>query len=61
MDTQCCATFSSGICCGRNCGAWQTNSCLRYPGAGGWGTYNWGSYSVCGDAGKLGMDCVSYK
>ena len=59
-STQCCVTWTSGNCCGKNCSAW-TNSCLRYPGAGGWGSYNWGSYSVCGDAGKFGMVCVSYK
>jgi len=59
-STQCCATWTSGNCCGKNCSAW-TGGLLRYPGAGGWGSYNWGSYGVCGDAGKFGMVCVSYK
>ena len=61
MNTMCCDNWTSGNCCGNYCGAWAGNGCLRYPGAGGWGTHMWGGDGGCGDAGKFGMVCVSYK
>ncbi len=63
MSTQCCQTWTTGSCCGRTFSAWGGSyNCLRFPSAGGWGTYmNSGSDGSCGDAGKFGMVCVSYK
>ena len=62
METQCCTCWTTGSCCGYCCGAYFGKGCLRYPSAGGWGTYmNSGSDASCGDAGKFGMVCISYK
>tara|TARA_B100001175_G_scaffold90977_1_gene76809 strand:- start:175 stop:1260 length:1086 start_codon:yes stop_codon:yes gene_type:complete len=61
-DVICCATFSSGNCCGKQCGAWQGNGCLRYPGAGGWSSHAMGGGNgLCGDSGKFGMVCVQWQ
>ncbi len=61
-ETICCATFTSGNCCGKQCGAWQGNGCLRYPGAGGWSSHAMGGGNgLCGDAGKFGMVCVQWQ
>ena len=61
-ETQCCSTFTSGNCCGYNCGAWTGNGCLRYPAAGGWGSHAMGGGNgLCGDSGKFGMVCVQWK
>ena len=61
-NTQCCPTFTSGNCCGHQCGAWQGNGCLRYPGSGGWGSHAMGGGNgLCGDAGKFGMVCVQWQ
>ncbi len=61
-ETICCGSFSSGTCCGYNCGAWTGNGCLKYPGAGGWGSHAMGgSNALCGDSGKFGMVCVSWR
>ena len=58
-------------CCGRggcfvcnNCGgycqsAWQTGA-RQIPGVGGWGTSSCGGNCTCGDAGRMGMVCISY-
>ena len=59
--SRCCFQWSSGTCCGCYCSAWYT-SCLRVPGAGGWPSITMGdNRSGCGDSGKFGMVCVSYK
>jgi len=59
--TRCCPCYTSGNCCGYACSAWQ-NSCLRYPGAGGFASHAMGGgTSHCGDSGKFGMVCVSWK
>jgi len=61
-DTLCCPTFTSGTCCGYNCGAWTGNGCLRFAGAGGWGSHAMGGNNgLCGDSGKFGMVCVQWK
>ena len=59
--TRCCFQWTSGTCCGCYCSAWYS-SCLRVPGAGGWPNITMGdNRSGCGDAGGMGMVCVSYK
>ena len=59
--TRCCPCYTSGNCCGYACSAWQ-NSCLRYPGAGGFASHAMGGGTGhCGDVGKFGMVCVSWK
>jgi len=59
--TRCCPCYTSGNCCGYACSAWQ-NSCLRYPGAGGFASHAMGGGTGhCGDSGKFGMVCVSWK
>ena len=61
IDTQCCVQYTSGNCCGCQCSAWQT-SCLRLPGAGGWGSHAMGGgNSLYGDVGKMGMVWICYK
>lgn len=61
LATQCCPCYTSGNCCGYQCSAWQ-NSCLRYPGAGGFASHAMGGGNGhCGDSGKFGMICVSWK
>jgi len=59
------------MCCGRG-GCWVCNNCGGYcqsawttgarsiPGVGGWGTSSCGGDCTCGDAGRMGMVCVSY-
>ena len=38
-----------------------TKGVLRaIPGVGGWGTSSCGGDCTCGDAGRMGMVCVSY-
>lgn len=58
--TNCCGfSWSSGTCCGKNCQA--CCGYLQVPGAGGWATIGMGgSYGTCGDAGRMGMVCVTY-
>tara|TARA_B100001175_G_scaffold308467_1_gene308922 strand:+ start:210 stop:437 length:228 start_codon:yes stop_codon:yes gene_type:complete len=58
-------------CCGRG-GCWVCNNCggfcqsawtagvRQIPGAGGWMTSSCGGNCTCGDAGRMGMVCVSY-
>ena len=59
--TMCCPCFTSGNCCGCQCNATNTQ-CLRVPGAGGFGSHAMGGGNgLYGDAGRLGMVCVSYK
>ena len=61
VDTACCVQYTSGNCCGCQCSAWQT-SCLRVPGAGGWGSHAMGGgNSLYGDVGKMGMVWICYK
>ena len=59
-ETKCCYSWSSGTCCGRQC-----QGCCGYmqvPGAGGWASnVMGGNNGLCGDMGKGGMVCVSYK
>jgi len=61
VETTCCVQYTSGTCCGCQCSAWQT-SCMRVPGAGGWGSHAMGgSNSLYGDVGKMGMVWICYK
>ena len=58
--TQCVQGWSSSTCCG---GGWRhSGGYLQAPGAGGWmSTSHSGCQSHCGDMGRFGMVCVSYK
>ena len=59
--TRCCFQWTSGNCCGCYCSSWFSG-CLRVPGAGGWPNITMGDHrSGCGDAGGMGMVCISYK
>ena len=66
-QSQCCLTFTSGSCGGHNCSASTaltggTTASLLIPGAGGFASHAMGGCNVlCGDAGRMGMVCVSYK
>ena len=57
--SQCNPSYSSGTCCGRNCAA--SSGYLQIPAAGGFYTHVMGgSNAICGDAGRMGMVCVTY-
>jgi len=60
-DACTCFIFNNG----NTCGGFECNaSCgfLRYPGAGGYGSIAFGGcVGKCGDMGRMGMVCVSYK
>lgn len=59
-STCCCQTWTTGTCCGKVFSACCGR--LQVPGAGGWATIAMGgSYGTCGDMGKSGMVCVSWK
>lgn len=66
-QSQCCLTWTSGSCGGHNCSAntaltGGTTASLLIPGAGGFATRTTGQcITMCGDAGRMGMVCVSYK
>ena len=60
-DGICCVQYTSGTCCGCQCSAWNKD-CLRFPGAGGWGSHAMGgSNGLYGDVGKFGMVWICYK
>ena len=55
-----CFPWSSGTCCGCCCAA--KCGCHKYPGMGGWASHAMGgSNGICGDMGRMGMVCVTYK
>lgn len=55
-----CFPFTSGTCCGCCCAA--KCGCHKYPGMGGWASHAMGgSNGICGDMGRMGMVCVTYK
>jgi len=60
--SNCCATFSSGTCCGGwNCSAANTESGRRHPGGGGAMTHMMGGHTEhYGDSGRMGMVRVTY-
>ena len=66
-QSQCCLTFTSGSCGGHNCSAntaltGGSTASLLIPGAGGFAVHTMGNCtSICGDAGRMGMVCVSFK
>ena len=66
-ESQCCFQISGGQTCGGNrCAATTTfgavTQSMRIPGAGGFAMQvAGGCLTHCGDAGRMGMVCVSYK
>lgn len=58
--SQCVQGWTSNTCCG---GGWRhSTGYLQVPGAGGWmSASHGGCQSHCGDMGRFGMVCVSYK
>ena len=58
--TNCVQSFTSPSCCG---GGWRAQSgYLQVPSSGGWMSHAMGGcVSMCGDAGRMGMVCVSYQ
>jgi hypothetical protein len=66
-ESQCCFQIQGGTTCGGNyCAASSSFGAviqsMRIPGAGGFAMQvAGGCLSICGDAGRMGMVCVSYK
>ena len=59
---KCCGRGGCWVCnnCGGHCQSAWTTSVRTIPGVGGWGTSSCGGNCTCGDAGRMGMVCVSY-
>ena len=59
---QCCGRGGCWVCnnCGGHCQSAWTVGIRQIPGVGGWGTSSCGGDCTCGDAGRMGMVCVSY-
>jgi hypothetical protein len=56
-----CMEFNNGTTCG-GCDCKAASGYLQYPGAGGMGSIVFGGCNNrCGDMGRMGMVCVSYK